>query len=99
MSNLYDLIRPLRARSLGELRHIIIIYPSDFPLAVWQRISIFESIWIIRGSALEEADIRRAGMYSTYIIHLQYVHCSPTVQYSTVHICCVLYACILFCSV
>lgn len=58
---MYDLIRPLRARNLGELKHIIIIYPMDFPLAVWQRISIFESIWIIRGSALEEADIRRAG--------------------------------------
>ena len=63
LSNLYDLIRPLRARNLGELKHIVIIYPSDFPVAVWQRISIFESIWIIRGSALEEADIRRSGIF------------------------------------
>ena len=61
LSNLYDLIRPLRARNLGELKHIIILYPGDFPPAVWQRISKFESIWIVRGSALEEADIRRAG--------------------------------------
>lgn len=61
LSNLYDLIRPLRSRSLGELKHIIIVYPNDFPLAVWQRISVFESVWIVRGSALEEADLRRAG--------------------------------------
>ena len=73
LSNLYDLIRPLRARHLGELKHIIIIYPKDFPPAVWQRISIFESIWIVRGSALEEADIRRAGTHSlmsSCFIHL-----------------------------
>jgi hypothetical protein len=63
LSNLYDLIRPLRAKSLGVLKHIIILYPHDFPLAVWQRISIFESIWIVRGSALEEADIRRCGIF------------------------------------
>jgi hypothetical protein len=63
LSNLYDLIRPLRARNLGELKHIIIIYPHDFPPAVWQRISKFESIWVVRGSALEEADIRRAGIF------------------------------------
>ena len=63
LSNLYDLIRPLRAKRLGELKHIIIVYPNDFPLAVWQRISIFESVWILRGSALEEADIRRAGIF------------------------------------
>jgi hypothetical protein len=66
LSNLYDLIRPLRSRNLGELKHIIIIYPNDFPLAVWQRISIFESVWIVRGSALEEADIRRAGEWDTH---------------------------------
>ena len=66
LSNLYDLIRPLRAKNLGELKHIVIIYPNDFPPAVWQRISIFESVWIVRGSALEEADIRRAGRTSTF---------------------------------
>ena len=78
LSNLYDLIRPLRARHLGELKHIIIIYPKDFPPAVWQRISIFESIWIVRGSALEEADIRRAGTYSLMsycFIHLMTSFC------------------------
>lgn len=63
LSNLYDLIRPLRSKHLGVLKHIVIVYPKDFPLSVWQRISLFESIWIIRGSALEEADIRRAGIF------------------------------------
>jgi hypothetical protein len=48
---------------LGVLKHIVIVYPKDFPLSVWQRISLFESVWIIRGSALEEADIRRAGIF------------------------------------
>lgn len=63
LSNLYDLIRPLRAKTLGALKHIVILYPGDFPLAVWQRIGIFESIWIVRGSPLEEADIRRCGIF------------------------------------
>lgn len=63
LSNLYDLILPLRAKNLGPLMHIIIVYPADFPISVWQRISIFESIWIVRGSALEEADFRRAGIF------------------------------------
>ena len=70
LSNLYDLIRPLRARNLGELKHIVIIYPNEFPPAVWQRISIFESIWVVRGSALEEADIRRAGELIVSVIIL-----------------------------
>jgi ribosomal protein L15 len=63
LSNLYDLIRPLRARSLGILKPIIILYPTDFPLRVWQRIAIFEAIFIVRGSGLEDADIRRCGIF------------------------------------
>lgn len=63
LSNLYDLIRPLRAKTLGTLKHIVILYPDEFPLAVWQRISIFESVWIVRGSPLEESDIRRCGIF------------------------------------
>ncbi len=63
LSNLYDLIRPLRAKSLGILKPIVILYPRDFPLRVWQRIGIFESIWIVRGSGLEDADIRRCGIF------------------------------------
>lgn len=63
LSNLYDLIRPLRAKTLGTLKHIVILYPDELPLAVWQRISIFESVWIVRGSPLEESDIRRCGIF------------------------------------
>jgi hypothetical protein len=37
--------------------------PFEIPPALWQRISIFESVWVMRGSALEEADIRRAGIF------------------------------------
>lgn len=63
LNNLYDLIRPLRARQLGSLRYIVILYAQDIPHAVWQRISIFEGILVVRGSSLEEADIRRAGIF------------------------------------
>ena len=63
LSNLYDLIRPLRARQQGTLRYIVILYFGDIPHAVWQRISVFEGILVVRGSSLEEADIRRAGIF------------------------------------
>ena len=58
LSNLYDLIRPLRSKHLGKLKHIVIMCPVPVPQPVWQRICVFESVWIIRGAALEEADIR-----------------------------------------
>jgi hypothetical protein len=63
MSNLFDLIRPLRAKFLGMLRYIVIIAPEDIPHDVWSRISIFDAILIVRGSALEEANLRRAGIF------------------------------------
>ncbi len=63
LNNLYDLIRPLRAKQLGVLRFIVILYAHDIPHAVWQRISIFEGIFVVRGSSLEEADMRRAGIF------------------------------------
>jgi hypothetical protein len=64
MSNLYDLVLPLRAKSTGVMSYIVILYPYDFPLAVWQRINIFEGVFIMRGSALEESDLRRAGVFN-----------------------------------
>jgi hypothetical protein len=63
LSNLYDLIRPLRARYLGKLRYIVILYPSILPHNVWRRISIFEGVLVVRGSPLEESDIRRTGIF------------------------------------
>jgi hypothetical protein len=63
LSNLYDLIRPLRARYQGPLRYIVILSPSDIPFDVWQRISMFDAILYVRGSALEESSLRRAGIF------------------------------------
>ena len=63
LSNLFDFIRPLRAKYLGKLRHIVLLYPYDIPQSVWRRLSIFEGILVVRGSSLEEADIRRAGIF------------------------------------
>jgi len=63
ITNLYDLIRPLRAKSLGSLRPIVILNPTDLPHNVWERICIFEAIFFLRGSALEEGDLRRAGIF------------------------------------
>ena len=63
LSNLYDLIRPLRARYLGTMKYIVILCPGDIPHNVWQKISIFDAILIVRGSPLEENDLIRAGMF------------------------------------
>jgi hypothetical protein len=63
LSNLYDFICPLRAKYLGTLCHIAILYPYEIPQHIWRRISIFEGIFHVRGSPLEESDIRRAGIF------------------------------------
>jgi hypothetical protein len=63
LGNLYDLIRPLRAKFLGMLRYIVIIAPEEIPHDVWNRIAIFDAILVVRGSALEEANLRRAGIF------------------------------------
>jgi hypothetical protein len=63
LSNLYDLIRPMRAKYLGRCQYIVIVYPGEIPHSVWQKINIFESILVVRGSSLEESDIRRSGIF------------------------------------
>lgn len=63
LRNLYDLIRPLRAKYLGPLRYIVLLYPYDIPHDVWQRISVFDSLLVVRGSCLEESQLRRAGIF------------------------------------
>jgi len=63
LSNLLDLVRPLRAKFLGLLRYIVIISPEDIPHDVWTKIAIFDAILVVRGSALEEATLRRAGIF------------------------------------
>lgn len=63
LGTLYDLIKPLKEKEFGPLRHIIILYPDVIPQSVWQRIAIFDGVSVIRGSPLEENDIRRAGVF------------------------------------
>jgi len=63
LSNIYDLIRPLRARYLGTMRPIVILTPNEIPSSVWNRISIFEGVFIVEGSPLEEEDVLRAGIF------------------------------------
>ena len=53
LSNLVDLIRPLRAKYLRPMKIIIIIYPVEIPFEVWQRIAMYDGIYIVRGSPLE----------------------------------------------
>ncbi len=63
LGNIYDFIRPWRAKYLGRLRHIVILSPELINDAVWRRISIFEGILFVKGSSLEESDLRRAGIF------------------------------------
>jgi voltage-gated potassium channel Kch len=63
LKNLFDLIRPLRAKYLGPMKEIVLLYPTDLPADVWRRISIFEGIYIVRGSPLEDIHLRRAGIF------------------------------------
>lgn len=63
LRTLFDLIRPLRAKYLGPLRHIVVLCPHDIPHDVWQRVSVFDAIIVVRGSALEETNLKRAGIF------------------------------------
>jgi len=60
---LYNLILPLRNKSSGPCRYIVILTPFDIPDHVWRDLNIFEGILVVRGSSLEEKDLRRAGIY------------------------------------
>jgi hypothetical protein len=63
ISSLYDFIRPLRAKYLGKLKHIVILFPYHIPGNIWRKLSQFEGILYVRGSPLEENDIKRAGIF------------------------------------
>lgn len=62
LRNLYDFICPLRAKHL-PLRYIVLVYPDEIPPDIWQRISVFECIMVVRGVPLEESTLRRAGIF------------------------------------
>jgi len=61
--NLYDLICPLRAKNLGDAKVIVLLISGDISPELWYRISMFESIYIVKGSSLEEKNFRRAGIF------------------------------------
>jgi hypothetical protein len=60
---LYDLILPLRSKEAGPCRYIVLLTPTEMNDDVWRKISEFEGILYVRGSSLEEKDLRRAGIY------------------------------------
>jgi hypothetical protein len=62
LNSLYDLIRPLRARYIGRVQHIVIINPEPIPSHVWKRISQFDGLHLVLGSPLHESDLFRAGI-------------------------------------
>ena len=62
LNSLFDLIRPLRARYIGHVQHIVIINPEPIPSHVWKRISQFDGLHLVLGSPLHESDLFRAGI-------------------------------------
>ena len=42
---------------------LVLLYTTAIPADVWHRISIFAGVLIMRGSALEESTLRRAGIF------------------------------------
>jgi hypothetical protein len=63
LSNVHDLIKPLRAKYLGPIRPIVILHPYEISDAVWNQISRFPEVYIVKGSSLNEVDIMRAGIF------------------------------------
>jgi hypothetical protein len=63
LNSLYDFVRPWRAKYLGRLKHIVILNPGGVSEATWRRVSMFEGIVYVKGSSLEENDLRRAGIF------------------------------------
>lgn len=61
--NWYDLIKPLRARSLGPVQPIALVSPTPLSNDMWQRIGIFEEVYFIKGTPLEEINLVRAGIF------------------------------------
>ena len=62
-SNLLDLILPLRSQSLGYIRPIVILSPVPLPADTWNHICIFQGVFVMHGSGLEEQDLVRAGIF------------------------------------
>jgi hypothetical protein len=67
---LYDLVKPLRSTHLGPMKYIVILHPVEIPLDVWRRVSFFDGVFFIRGSSLEDSNLKRAGVFrcSTVVV-------------------------------
>ena len=63
LGNVYDFIRAWRAKYLGRLKHMVILSPEKISEAIWRRIARFEGVRLIKGSGLEESDLKRAGIF------------------------------------
>ena len=70
LSSIFNLIKPLRVRTLEHTRPIVILHPQELPVPLWAQIRIFSDIYIVRGSPLEEEDLCRAGIFEAHSVIL-----------------------------
>jgi hypothetical protein len=63
LNNLYEIITSLRSKAVKTQMYIVILSPRDISRSVWNKICVFEGVVFIRGSALHEGDLRRAGIF------------------------------------
>ena len=63
LATLYDLVKPLRAKRNKCLMTIVILSPNEMLPHVWSRLSQFEGLLFLRGNALQETDLLRAGIF------------------------------------
>lgn len=68
LTNIYDLIKPLRAKSIESLKPIVILHQDEISPSMWQRISIFPDIYLVKGSPMEQVDICRAGVFKAHTV-------------------------------
>jgi potassium large conductance calcium-activated channel subfamily M alpha protein 1 len=53
----------LRSQSLGYIRPIVILSPVPLTEDTWNHICIFQGVFVMHGSGLEEQDLVRAGIF------------------------------------
>lgn len=75
LSSIFNLIKPLRAKSLEIVRPIVILTQTELPNSIWTKIAIFANVYLVNGSSLEEEDICRAGIFTAHsVIILSDIH-------------------------
>ena len=63
VNTIYGLIHQLRSKRYLSCQPIVILYPYKFPSLVWQKIRMYDHLYIVRGFPLSEEDLRRVGVY------------------------------------